>query len=466
MKSQQSRPSRVATWIASALTAALVLAGCSSGTEEEDVQQDAVEVPVTTPASFANSATWSAEVDADAPAIMTDIGILTLVPASGLNKYSPALIHPTTGEPRWTGRPIDGSNELPEIGWVQQGDRHWAVLVATLEGDNATVVYAYDGDSNDEERPTASSARFDGEESPPRVRVSASGILVSGSDMADHLQYHPASGRVTEFGTAPIREGEIEGESTEVEGQPLQVYRGGWLLNYPDLGFGYASSDGGWESLDNVPPGADSEGGESILRTGSGYILALWPGQDEDDDTQVLSVHRAQDGEVVARLDMDRRDQQAFDDQREREVTYDLLTDQDWLVWGEFAFNLHSGEGEHIDLGLGAPTAVIEGMVYVHDAQRPQQESATPQEDPTPSPPLPPGATETATEEEGTPEGTEEAEPPSPDPVDPTFNGFLAVDLASQSSQPGVHEITPVGVSPYGQGVFIHEDTIYSIPFR
>lgn len=493
--SQQLRPRRAATVVASALTAALVLAGCSSDSEEE--QPEGVEVPVTTPASFANTATWEFETDADAPVVVTDYGILTLVPASGINSYSPAMIHPSTGEPRWTGRPIDGSDEPPEISWVQQGDRFWVILVVTLEDENASLVYSYDGNSNNEDNPTTSSVRFEGEDGPPRVRASSSGVLVSNSDISDHLQYHPATGRVTEYGTAPTREGDVDGETTEVEGEPVQNYGGGWLLDYPDLGFGYATRDGGWESSDNVPPDADSSGGESILRTGSGYIIALWPGLSEDADSEdaeedegpeVMAVHDAQDGDVIARMEMTSRDQSALEEQSDRDVTYDVETNENWLVWGEFAFDLHSGEGEHIDLGLGEPISVIRDIVYVEDAERPQQSDMPPPPDPTPLPypapedsegtveteepaePTEEGSAEDDLETEGTgsagptEEGTEGTEEPLEGGEE--FNGFLAVDLGSQSTQPGIHEITPVDVSPYGQGIFVHDDTIYSIGFR
>ena len=431
-----------------AVAVAALMAGCTTAapspsappaTSTASPSSSPALLPLIPPATFAKTATWETVRAKGAPVLVTRMGVLTLTPGDDDGTYRPVLLSATTGQPQWSGRPVEGRDAIPSLHWVQEGDRYWAVMTVTDKDAKAVKMYVYDGLANDTNRPAIRSASFEGVEKSPTVVVSDSGVLVSGSTVAAHLRYRPESGNVTKFGEAPTRTATVDGKDIEVGGVPTLAYGGGWLLTYPKAGFAYATTQGGWESTSVAPPGAESGGEEIVTRPRQGFMVALWPG--ERAATQVLAVHRVTDGEVVAHMVLDSNDQDKLTDQME--ASFALVTDQEWLVWGGFVFDLRAGSGEIIDFGGGRATTIIDGLVYIRNADHVPGDGETPE--PSPSP-------------------TEDASTRDDSAGRGQFSGFMMVDAGTAVVAPGRLEMVPIGVSGYGQGIFVDGDTIYSVP--
>lgn len=401
---------------------------------------------MTVPASFTTGAIWESDRAEEAPVLVTRLGIATLIDAKKADQYVPVLIAPDSGKPRWTGESVSATEgELPTLNWVEDGEQAWVVLSVADKDANTVTVYAYNALASHEESPPTSRTVFAGStpDSLPAVTFTSTGIMVSGSTVGSYLRYHPTSGATTLFGVAPVR--------GEQPGTPILTSDGGWLVSYSGIGFGYATTAGGWESDSHAPNGAVA-GGERVIQPGAGYIVSIWNGEEEG--TQVLALQDLQDGAVVASLPIGEND----DDERallEAQTATDapqrnLVTGGDWVTWGGFAFNLDDESGKATKIADGSPISIIQEMVYVEDAVRPLTgPDSTPKPEPTPTPTGEPSPVATET----------------PKPIK-GFSGNVALDLATGTPMPSSFESGPLGISSYGQGIFAYENTIYAVPIR
>lgn len=426
-----------------------MLAGCGTLKDPPAASRAGdIELPMAVPATFTTGAIWETTHAAQATVAVTALGIVTLAETSKPDTYSPVLIAPDTGKPRWTGEGVRASkDEIPTLAWVEEGDRPWVVLTVADRTANTTTVYAFDGLASHEDSPPTSTKVFTGAtpEALPSVAISDTGIMVSRSTEGGYLQYHPDSGAITALGTAPTRGG--------VAGTPLLVSDDGWLVTYDGIGFGYATTAGGWESDKNIPTGANA-GGERVLQVGSGYVVSLWGGTDEG--TRVLALQDLQSGNVTATIPVDEQDEHTLLDEQiaSDAAPHHLVSDSEWVTWGAFAFNNAQESGETISIAGGNPVSIIQGMVYVEGAERPLTgPDSTPE--PTPTPTATPGA-------EPSPLPTASA---TPERIK-GFSGYVALDLASGTPMPTAFESAPLGISSYGQGIFANEDAIYAVPLR
>lgn len=436
----RNRTSRLWGAVAASLAiACLALTGCTSVTEATASRAGDIKLPMTVPATFTDGAIWKADRASKAPVIVTPLGILTLTATDKADTYSPVLLAPDTGKERWTGKGVKASDALPSLAWVESDNRSWAILTVRDKTANTTTVYSYDALASHPGMPPTSTATFTGAtaETPPSVVVSATDIMVAHSTAGGYLQYHPATGTTTVLSTAPTRGGE--------PGTPVLVYDGGWLVSYKDIGFGYATTAGGWESDNHVPTGA-VPGGERMLQTGAGYVVTLWTGTAKD--TQVLALQDIQDGSVVATMTVaDSATAGLLHEQIANTAKpRHLVADGTWVTWGGFAFDLGKHAGKTISIANGVPVAIIQGMVYAWGADRPL---TGPDSTPTPEPSATPTPTVSAT----------------PTPIK-GFSGNVAVDLSSGTPMPTPFTACPQGVSSYGQGIFAYGDAIYAVPLR
>lgn len=443
-----SRRRFAATGVALAL--ALTLAACTG--EGGESVPTSTQIEGTTPLTVQNQATWAADVMEGAPVRVTALGVLTFSAEKSVDgeEYAPVLLSPVDGSARWTGEPVESAS-MPTLEWVKEGDDRWAVA-KTVDGNKASL-YVWNGLAGSTDAEIVSSNSFEGKENPPRVSFSGTGILVTGADKtaAEPLVFWPKDGGITRYKGGPEREGKA--------GTPIGVYGKGFLVTFSGGGFSFASPTGGWTSTSVAPEGANPQTG-SILAQGGGYILSEWGRpSDQEDGTTILTVHSATSGRLFAQYDVPEDAAEALTAQKESSAAL-VVDGSRWLIWGEFGFNLNTGEGALYDLEEGVPTAVIDNMLYVRDAysligQEEETASATPSESPE--------ATES-------PEPTESATPtPTIDPEAPEgFSGVAGIDLVTSQPLSGLPSMYPIGRTSTGQ-VILRDDTkpaIYSVGLR
>lgn len=440
-----SRRRFAATGVALALT--LTLGACTSDGSEEGAPTS-VQVEGTVPLTVQKDATWTAKVMEGAPVQVTHLGVLTFSAEDSTEgeSYAPVLLSPEDGSARWTGAPIT-STSMPALEWVEEGSNRWAVA-KTVEGNKASL-YVWNGLASHANSELVSSNSFEGKKKPPQVSFSGTGVLVTGADKtaAEPLVFWPKDASVTRYKGGPERGGK--------PGTPIGVYGKGFLVSFAGGGFSFASPSGGWTSTSIAPEGANPQTG-SVLMQGEGYILTEWGRpSDQEDGTTILTVHSATSGRLYAQYDVPEEAAEALKAQKESGAAL-VVDGSKWLIWGEFGFNLSTGDGVLYDLANGIPTAVIDNLLYVRGAYSLiGGESAESEESATPT---------------ASPEPTAEATPtPTIDPEAPEgFTGITGIDLVTNQPLSGLPSMYPIGRSSTGQ-VILRDDTkqaIYSVGLR
>lgn len=440
-----SRRRFAATGVALALT--LTLGACTSDGSEEGAPTS-VQVEGTVPLTVQKDATWTAKVMEGAPVQVTHLGVLTFSAEDSTEgeSYAPVLLSPEDGSARWTGAPIT-STSMPALEWVEEGSNRWAVA-KTVEGNKASL-YVWNGLASHANSELVSSNSFEGKKKPPQVSFSGTGVLVTGADKtaAEPLVFWPKDASVTRYKGGPERGGK--------PGTPIGVYGKGFLVSFAGGGFSFASPSGGWTSTSIAPEGANPQTG-SVLMQGEGYILTEWGRpSDQEDGTTILTVHSATSGRLYAQYDVPEEAAGALKAQKESGAAL-VVDGSKWLIWGEFGFNLSTGNGVLYDLANGIPTAVIDNLLYVRGAYSLiGGESAESEESATPT---------------ASPEPTAEATPtPTIDPEAPEgFTGITGIDLVTNQPLSGLPSMYPIGRSSTGQ-VILRDDTkqaIYSVGLR
>jgi hypothetical protein len=439
-----SRRRFAATGVALAL--ALTLGACTSGEGGGDATSKTTQVEGTVPLTVQKQATWKSQIMEGAPVQVTSLGVLTFSADKSVDgeSYVPVLLHPEDGSARWTGKEIK-STSMPTLEWVQENDDRWAVA-KTVEGNKASL-YVWNGLASHANSSLVSSNSFEGKKKPPNVFFSGSGVLVTGADKtaAEPLVFWPKDASVTRYKGGPKRDGKA--------GTPIGAYGKGFLVSFKGGGFSFASPTGGWASTSVAPEDSNPQTG-TVLVQGDGYIVSEWSRpSDQEDGTTILAVHSATSGHLFAQYDVPKEAAETLEAQKESGAA--LVTDDArWLAWGQFGFNLSTGEGALYDLEQGVPTAIIDGLLYVRNAYsliEPKDE-------------------ETAS---ASPEPSESAESASPEPtVDPDapkgFTGVTGIDLTTSQPLSGLPSVYPIGRTSTGQ-VILRDDTkqaIYSVGLR
>ena len=435
-----------------ALALALSLGACTPGTDENEGAEDAaLSVEGGAPLTVQDTATWSATIMDDAPVRVTPLGVLTFSAKKSVagEKYAPVLLSPEDGSVRWDGEPVE-SEGMPGLYWVEQGNAKWAV--ATTSEGNSVSLYSWDGLASHTGTPMASSSSFDGKKEPPSVAVTSSGVLITGADKTspDPLAYWPKSAALTRYKGGPKRDGKA--------GEPISVYNNRFLVKFPEGGFSLATDSGGWSSESVAPEGVNPKTGE-VVAQGSGYLVAKWATpDDETDHSSVLVVHSVSTGQVRAQYEVPEEDEATLNAQADNGAP--LVSDGgQWLAWGQFGFNLRNGEGVVHDLSQGAPTAILDGMLYAKDARSPL---AAPGES---------SSSESAeAEASASPEATdgEDGAEATASDVPDGFAGVVGVDLRTGQPMAGLPSMYPIGRASNGQ-VILRDDakhTVYAVGLR
>lgn len=395
-----------------ALPAAVVLTGCSSGDTSEATDGQGMEMPASTPATFQDTATWGAPVDAGGSVELVPGGVLGFAQGQDEDQHSPVLYDDRTGAVLWQGRAVKATED-PEASWMEEDGRSWVVLTTQEHAEKTSKVYVWDAGTSADEAPTTSSATFTGKDGSPEITVSDAGVLVEGSTEAKALQYHPSSGTFTKFADLPERDGD--------SGDPEAVYSDGVLVSFPeDGGFSFATESGGWQSADVAPDGAAVDSGR-ILSTGEGMIVSQWKAEGEGDDP-VLAVHSILDGRLLSQMTA------SGDVVKELDAIGDaaphIVTDHRYLAYGPALFNLDDGTGGVEDLRGGEVSAVMDSVLYVQDMDEPLEGQSG--------------------------DG---------------FVGTGLLDLTTGSAMTGAGDLSPLGETKLGQGLFRSPDgvMVYSV---
>lgn len=402
---------RTAAVLALTLPGAFVLAGCA-GTGDPNSEQ--IELSGSAPATYEDTASWEVPVEADLP-IKHAENVILAFSDEGENRYSPVVYSDTSGQLLWQGRAITSASK-PTLDWVEEDGRAW-VVVTTMDSDaKESQIYVWDADTSQKEASATTSATFTGKDTAPRIIVSGAGVLVRGAEDMDAAQYHLDSGSLTELTESPERDDE--------PGTPMAVSNDGFLFQFPDGGFSFGTDNGGWRSSDAVPEGAAADGGR-ILDVGEGFIVSQWAGADEDSDP-VIAVHSMQTGQLLSQVAVDPTVAEELEPARGEDLTDDLsiITDYRHLAYGTLLFDLSSGQGEVLDLNDGEVTATLGTVLYVTDMSEPL-----------------PGQTS---------EG---------------FTGSGMIDMTTGESMVGAGELSPMGQTSQGEGLFLSDDgtTLYSV---
>lgn len=447
-----SRRRFAATGVALAL--ALTLGACTSGDDEQGA--NSVAIDGVAPLTVQKEATWTSAILEGAPVRITPLGLLTFSAEESVEgeSYAPVLLSSENGSPRWTGEPIT-SETMPSLDWVQQGEAKWAVA-KTVEGNKASL-YSWNGLASHANTSLTSSTSFEGKKKPPTVTVSPSGVLVTGADKtaAEPLIFWPKDASTTRYKGGPERD--------KKAGVPIGAYGSGFLVSFPDGGFSLATSTGGWTSTSTAPENANPKSGV-VLTQGHGFVISEWTRpSDQDDGTTVLAVHSVSSGRLFAQYEVPEDEADILKAQKSDGAA--LVTDDSrWLVWGQIGFDLNKGDARVYNLEQGAPTAVVDNMLYVRNAY-----TLIPQPDASPAPSdgggeaSDGGGDETASASPE-PSDTETIDPEAPD----GFSGVTGIDLLTSQPLSGLPSVYPIGRSSTGQ-IILRDDSkqaIYSVGLR
>lgn len=443
-----SRRRIAATGVALAL--ALTLSACSSGGDGADAQNGAVKVQGTVPLTMQSQARWESAILKDAPVTVTPLGVLTWSAEHSVEgeKYVPVLLSSDDATPRWTGEAVK-ADRIPKLSWVEDGDGKWAV--AQVNQGKKTTLYSWNGLASHEDTPISGVRAFSGKDRAPTVRFSGSGALVTGANVPSEkpMIFWPKDGSTTTYDGGPKRDG--------ATGSPVGVYDGGFLVEFPKGGFSYASASGGWSSADSTPKDANPRSGK-IVAQGAGYVVSEWERPSDKKKTQktpILAVHSATTGHLFAQFDVPTSATGALRAQKNAGAAVVSDASRRWLVWGQFGFDLNGEEGHFHDLKGGEPTAVVDDMLYVKDA------------DSLIEPPASGSPSPSSTASAASPSSS--ASPSASAGLIPDgFSGVTGVDLATGQPLPGLPSVYPVGKTETGQYV-LRDDakpSIYAVGLR
>ena len=166
----------------------------------------------------------------------------------------------------------------------------------------------------------------------------------------------------------------------------------------------------------------------------NGYLLAEWATSDGD----ILAIHSIRTGRIRAEVEVD----SAHPADDFKDSAFVVAQDGRWAMWGDYAFNLASGEGKVVATRGASARVIHRDLLYATGAEAPLSNSG-----------------ESAPSDVSTKSSASES---SSD----TFNGFVVVDLPTQTPVAGEIASVPIGMSPLGQGIFVVDDVVYSVALR
>lgn len=176
-----------------------------------------------------------------------------------------------------------------------------------------------------------------------------------------------------------------------------------WLMRLTDGGVGFVSDDG-----TKVWSTDARDHSVRLLGSGSGFVVLGRSDPGVDDGPMAVSLHRAVDGSLLSTV---RVSSEAVD--RIPFLGYPVVVSDDasTAVWGPALFRLATGEGAALDIAEETPIAVRQGVVYAGWGVR-----------------------------------------------------CRTLDAATARVLSEVCGVAPLGFSATGDGVFLSEGTVYSVP--